>query len=92
MSVRFASLDSNIALTLAQHALNEVSAIVHDHSVSLIAVLTGHRLDLYALHDRLLGKFACRNLLQGAHTEDAHWVGHLLGLVLYSGCTFTVSV
>ena len=84
MSVRYASLASNVALTLTQHALNEVPAIIHDHSISLIAVLTGHRLDLHALHNRLLGELACRNLLQCAHTEDAHGVGHLLKLAIYS--------
>ena len=40
--------------TLSQHALHEVDAIAHDHTVSLCAILAGHRLDLHTLYDRLL--------------------------------------
>lgn len=63
-------------LTLSQHALHEVDAVAHHHSIPLRSILAVHRLDLHTLYDWVVFRPAFCDPAQAALRECAECVGH----------------
>ena len=68
--------------TLSQHALHEVDAVAHHHSIPLRRILAVHRLDLHTLYDGVLLLPAFCNPAQAALGELTESVGHFEYLVV----------